>query len=127
MIDPNVDLAEYERADKARKLLQSKLSKQKSIDIAYLLITLVLCESYIKEPYLQSYKDLVLRFFNLTNQDIINDVDIENIRKRLSSDYSFFYEIESICGFCSMSIQNDAPILQKFVYKNEYKKIIKYK
>jgi hypothetical protein len=127
MIDPNVDLAEYEAADKRKKFLQHQLSKQKSIDIAYLFIHLVLNDNYIKEPYLQTYRDGVLNFLNITNKDLFKNIDIEDAAKRLSCDYSFFDEVESICGFCCMSIKYDAPILQKFVYKNEYKNILKYK
>ena len=51
MIDPNVDLAEYKAADKRKKFLQHQLSKQKSIDIAYLFIHLVLNDNYIKENF----------------------------------------------------------------------------
>lgn len=80
----------------------------------------------MEEPYRNDRRDRVLNFLNISEKDLIINSNIEEIRVRVSSNYSFFQKINSIFCYCCLSGGSDISLFQKFIYKKDYKNLVKY-
>lgn len=129
MFDSNVEDQMYAEAASREKELKSTITKQNAKDIAHLFVHLMSIDSKFvnyKEPYRSDRKDRVLSWLDVKNEDLISDSNIEEIRIRLSSNYSFFSKISAMFGFCCLSGGEDTSMFQKFIYQDEYENILKY-
>lgn len=119
---------QYEEGARRETSLKNSIKKNNAKDIAILFVYLM--ENNLdfvrhEEPYRNNIKERVLKWLDIKNEDLVTN-NIEEIRLRLSSDYSFFGKISSIFCFCCLSGGNDISMFQKFVYKNEYDNLVKY-
>lgn len=129
MFDRDSEAEMYADASKREKELKYTITKQTANDIANLFIHLMNNDSdfvNFKEPYRTDRKDRVLTWLGIKNEDINPNQNIEEIRKRLISDYSLFGKISTIFCSCCLSGGDDISMFQKFIYQDEYENIVKY-
>ncbi len=130
MFDRDTEYEMYADASKKEKELKGLITTQNAKDIANLFVHLMNDNSnfvHYVEPYRSGRRDRVLNWLGVKNEDLSPNQNIEEIRQRLSSDYSWFGKISSIFCFCCLSVAgNDISMFQKFVYQDEYEKIVKY-
>lgn len=126
MIDPETLHEEYEAGAREHENLKSRITKKEASDIANLFVHIMPCFC-IKEPYLTDRKNMVLNFLGIKNEDLVHNTNIEEIRKRLSLDYSIFGKVSSLFCACCLSGGDSISIFQRFIYRDEYENFIKYR
>lgn len=128
MFDRDTEYQMYADAAKREKELKSTITRQNAKDIAILFIYLMTNKRKFinyKEPYRSDRKERVLKWLGVNEEELTLNLNIEEIRIRLSKDYSFFKKMSGMFGYCCLS-GDDTSMFQKFIYKGEYKTIIKY-